>query len=163
MGNNNITIKVAPLHVYLSPLAFIIYSKDFYSAYTSFSPENAFSPAGYYLICRSLELSMKAYLLASGVSRDQLKKRSLGHDLDKILLKSKDLGLFSIVSITDEEYDNIIKANRWYVRKGFEYFELKNIVEGRSTLPDINVLDRLANQLIIKLEPFCLKASDKKP
>jgi hypothetical protein len=162
MDNNNITIKVHPLHVFMSPLAFIIYSKDFYSAYTSFSPENAFSPAAYYLICRSLELSMKAYLLANGVSRDQI-KRSLGHDLHKILLKSKNLGLFSLVSISDEEHDNIIKANRWYVRKGFEYFEIKNIVEGRSTLPDINVLDRLANQLIIKLEPFCLEASDKKP
>lgn len=163
MDNTNITIKVEPGHVFMSPLAFIIYSKDFYNAYTSFSPENAFSPAAYYLICRSLELSMKAYLLASGVSRDQLKIKGLGHDLDKILLKSKDLGLSSIVSITDEEYNNIIKANRWYVRKGFEYFELKNIVESRSTLPDINVLERLAHQLIIKLEPFCLEASNKKP
>ena len=104
---------------------------------------------------------MKAYLLASGVSRDQLKKRILGHDLEKILMKSKDLGLFSVVSISDEEHDNIVKANRWYVRKGFEYFELKNIVESRSTLPDINLLYRLANRLIIKLEPFCLKASEK--
>jgi len=92
-----------------------------------------------------------------------LKKRSLGHDLDKILNKSIKLGLCSIVTISNEEKAHIAKANRWYVRKGFEYFEIRNIIENRSTLPDIRVLDRLANQIIEKLEPVCLAASDKQP
>jgi hypothetical protein len=160
---NDIIIKASPFHVFISPLAFLGYSKDFYSAYTSYTSEDPFSPATYYLICRSLELSMKAYLLTEGVSRDQLKKRSLGHDLDKILKKSKKLGLFSIVSMSDEEHVHIAKANSWYVRKGFEYFEIKNIVENCSTLPDIQVLERIANQLIEKLEPVCLAASNKQP
>jgi len=106
---------------------------------------------------------MKAYLLDKGVSRDELKKRSLGHDLDKILKKAKELSLLSTVSITDAEQDHIAKANRWYARKGFEYFEIKNIVEGRSTLPDIQVLEQLAKRLIEKLEPVCMAASNEQP
>ena len=151
------------MHVFISPMGFLVYSKDFYNARTSYNSENPFSPATYYLICRSIELSMKAYLLAKGVSRDELRKRSLGHDLDKILKKAKELSLLSTVSITDAEQDHIAKANSWYARKGFEYFEIKNIVEGRSTLPDIQVLEQLARRLIEKLEPVCMAASNEQP
>ncbi|MDL1967580.1 MAG: hypothetical protein LWW97_03295 [Deltaproteobacteria bacterium] len=118
---NDIIIKASLFRVFISPLAFLEYSKDFYSASTSYNSENPFSPATYYLICRSIELSMKAYLLTEGVCRDQLKKR-LSHNLKKILKKSKELGLLSIVSIADEEQIHIAKANKWYVKKRFEYF-----------------------------------------
>ena len=159
---NDTIIKTGLVSVFISPLAFLGYSKDFYSAYISYNSKDSFSPATYYLICRSIELSMKAYLLTEGVNRDQL-KNSLGHDLEKILKKSKKLGLLSIVSITDEECIHIAKANRWYIRKGFEYFEIKNIVESRSTLPDIQILEHLSNRLIEKLGPVCLVASNKQP
>ena len=42
---NDIVIKVPTMHVFISPMGFLVYSKDFYNARTSYNSENPFSPA----------------------------------------------------------------------------------------------------------------------
>lgn len=144
----------------VSPTGFLVYATDFLNAYKSYKSANPFSPASYYLVCRSLELSLKAYLLASGVTRQEIKNtRQLGHDIQKLLQKAISLKINSISPISSMQEQEIQKANGWYTRKGFEYFELQNIVDGEETLPDLGALVKVADQLIVDLKPLCLSVA----
>lgn len=141
-------------------MAFLVYATDFLNAHKSYKSPKPFSPASYYLICRSLELSLKAYLLANGVTRKEIRnQKQLGHNLEKILQKAIDLNLYSISPISVKQEKEIKKANSWYARKGFEYFELQNIVDGKETLPDLIVLVEIAEKLTVDLKPLCLSVS----
>jgi len=157
----NYTIKVQTGHYFISPFGFVSYSEDFLNACNSHVTSRPFSPAEYYLACRSLELSLKAFLLLKGVSRDNLKKRSLWHDLHKILKKCKDLGIRSYVTITNTQESDIDELNKWYSRKGFEYFEIENLVANRMSLPDISSVKELALTLISGLKGPCKDAANK--
>jgi len=124
----NYVLKAEPGHVYVSPTGFLVYAADFLNAYESYKSDKAFSPASYYLVCRSLELSMKSFFLAKGVTRQEIKDRNkYGHALKKLLSKAKELGINSISPISDAQEEQIVKANDWYVRKEFEYFDPQNI------------------------------------
>jgi hypothetical protein len=141
----------------ISPMGFLVYAADFLNAHKSHNSEKPFSPVSYYLVCRSLELSLKAFLLAHGVTRQEIKYQSkLGHNLQKLLQKAIELNINSVSPISIVQKDEILKANDWYVRKGFEYFELHNIADGKEKLPDLRVLVEAADQLVVNLKPFCL-------
>lgn len=146
-------------HYFISPLGFISYSEDFYEACCSHITQRPFSPAKYYMACRSIELSLKAFLLLRGVTRDQLKKKPLWHDLNGILKKCKELGISNIVSISNSQELCIDALNKWYARKGFEYFELKNL--GGRPLPNITDVQELAHFLIEGLKETCKNAANK--
>ncbi len=152
----NQVIKPKTGHIFISPYDFISYSEDFYEACCSHVTERAFSPAKYYLAGRSIELSLKAFLLIKGVTRDKLKK-SLGHDLHKLLRKCKELGIVNIVNISEVQEGIIENLNTWYARKGFEYFELESLTNSPKSLPDISSVQDLANFLIEALKEPCIK------
>lgn len=128
----NVVIRPKTAHITMGPTGFIVYARDFLNAYESFETDQPFSPSKYYLVCRSLELSLKSCLLLKNVPMNKVKYK-FSHDLHRILRKSKELGIDSVVSIKDEEKFEIEKANSWYNRKGFEYFSIENIVESRGT------------------------------
>jgi hypothetical protein len=154
----NVTIRVPPIHVNLSPLGFHYYAAQFLAVARSIESGPSFSPVPYYLYCRALELSLKAYLLAKGLSKKELKKKSLGHNLERILNRAEYYGLLSIVQVMDEERQELLKANNYYADKDFEYANVSKIVRGYPELPDMIILDRLAERLINELEPICLEA-----
>lgn len=156
----NIVIKVPPFELHISPLGFHRYASEFHRAAKGFEIKDGFSPVPYYLVCRSLELSLKAFLLAKGVSRQKLKQRSLGHDLEKVLEKAISMGLDKYVSFTPKDKVELEKANKYYATKGFEYFEVVKAATGYRNLPEIVVLIDLARNIIDNLEPVCLKATD---
>jgi len=156
----NIAIQAKTAHITMGPTGFIVYARDFLNAYKRFKTDKPFSPAKYYLVCRSVELSLKSYLLLNNVPIKKV-KYNLSHDLHKILRKSKELGIDTVVGITDEEKAEIEKANSWYNRKGFEYFDIQNIVEGKDTLPNLNIMFYLADRLINILKPICLASAIK--
>lgn len=153
----NYEIKADPLKIYISPAGFRVYAADFLNAHQSYRPSQPFSPTSYYLICHSLELSMKAFLLAKGMTRAEIK--CIGHNLAVLLKKVKELDIDTICSVSDAEAKEIRKANAWYLRKGFEYFELRNLKDGPKTLPDLKVLIKIAQSLVKDLEPLCLSVA----
>ena len=154
----NVTAKTAKVKI--SPIGFLEFGKDFYNAFCAYKPDRKYSPSSYYLICRAIELSFKAYLLAKGINRKNLKSKSLGHNLVSILRKSKELGIDSVISLTGDEIANLKKANSWYADKGFEYFQLRNLIRDDNKLPDVEVLKDLVEKLFEKLQPVCLEASN---
>jgi hypothetical protein len=101
---------------------------------------------------------MKSFLLAKGITRQEI-KNEYGHDLQKILRKAKELGINTTSPISETQEEQIVKANDWYARKGFEYFELQNIVDGPETLPNLQALAEIARCLVKNLKPFCLSVA----
>jgi hypothetical protein len=127
------------------------YATDFLSAARSFvEPENKrFSPVRYYLICHSIELSLKAYLFTSGYKKKDRKK--LNHNIELALSVAEQNGIEEHISITKEERDAVKKANKLYPKKEFEYFEsLETIYDPHDF--DLDALDSLAERLIKSIE-----------
>jgi len=157
-------VEIPPVKVDLYPTAFMSYAQDFLAAYRCYDPIESssrarkFSPAQHYLVCRSIELSLKAFLLLEEQSERYI-RLNIRHDLHKALKKAKELGIQRAVNITDADEYEIVKANEWYDRKGFEYFSFQNLNAGKDTLPNLEVLEAVAKQLIEKLESICRATS----
>jgi hypothetical protein len=156
----SVVIKVPPMVLHISPLGFHRYASEFLRAAQGFKVNDGFSPVPYCLVCRSMELSLKAFLLAKGFPKKRLKERNLGHDLEKILKKAISMELDKFVTLSTQHTEELIKANKYYSSKGFEYFEVVKAMTGYRNLPDISVLADFATILVNKLEPVCLKATD---
>ncbi|ABI59985.1 hypothetical protein Neut_1751 [Nitrosomonas eutropha C91] len=88
----NIIISAKPARITMKQIGFIVYAEDFLNACKSFKIDKPFSPVKYYLVCRSVELSLKSYLLFKSVSIKKVKCK-FSHDLQKILKKSIELGI----------------------------------------------------------------------
>ena len=154
------TIKAKTVEIDIGPTGFIIYAEDFLNSFKAYRSKKSFSPAKYYLVCRSIELSLKSFLSIKNIAISTIKKE-LSHDLIKILNRTQELDIKDIIEISKEEEMEIKKANDWYNRKGFEYFDIKNIVENKETLPNLNSLQLLSERLIEILKPLCLKSAQK--
>jgi len=127
-----------------------IYAGDFLSAAKDFKhPANRFSPIPYYLICHSIELSLKAFLFTVGFKRADRKR--LNHDLEKALEAAENNGLSLHIQLTDEERELIIKANRLYPKKEFEYFESLEAIYDPHDF-DLDSLASLARKLFERIE-----------
>ena len=112
-----------------------------------------YSPVPYYLYCHSIELSLKAFLLAQATPYDRL--FSLSHNLDAILREARLVGLDSIAPLSPAETAELTKANSIYATKGFEYLDLANLFRGRKHLPELRVLARVTTKLVKALETTC--------
>ena len=122
-----------------------------------FNLKNPFSPVPYYLYCRSLELVLKAFLLANDFSIKKI--IDIRHNLKKALKKARKEGLDGFVVITSYHEKEIRKANKYYdEEKGFEYFDGITALRGYQNLPDIHILEQLVLQLVAALKQFCLQA-----
>jgi hypothetical protein len=158
----NFVIKLDPKIIHISPMGFHRYASEFLSASRGLKTDHLFSPVPYYLICRSIELSLKSYLLAKGVSEKEFrqKKHGLGHDLVNVFQKAQYLGLESIVEVSPNQQMELTKANEYYVCKGFEYFQVVKAATGYQGLPELSVLQELAGVLVDGLKNFCMEATD---
>ncbi len=152
------TISVGAGHVNLTPIIFHSYAEQYLTACRTAEAAPGFSPVPYYLCCRSLELSVKAYLLTRGITVEELKSKKLGHDLLRNLTKAQSVGLSDIVTITPDERRELRKANAYYAKKDFEYGQLARVVKGYPEMPALEVLDRLAARLVQVIGPICLAA-----
>jgi hypothetical protein len=151
----NYTLKAESGYYHISPFGFISYAEDFYEAAISHCSPRNFSPVTYYLLCHSIELSLKSFLLLKGLPREEIRHRSMGHNLKNILTKCKDLGLSDLVDFSKAQTEEIASLNEWYCRKGFEYFELNNIVDSHDDLPNLSSVKELASVLISSLKEPC--------
>jgi len=157
--SKNRILKVEPITINVSPFGFHHYAKQFLEAARSIEHSSRFSPVPFYLCCHSIELSLKAYLLVKGVPKNELKKKILGHNLENILCRAETLGIKQVIQISTVERQELKKSNAYYADKGFEYFFVVPAVTGYPDLPDLEIIDRLADTLIVKLKAICLAAA----
>jgi hypothetical protein len=123
---------------------FHIYAAQYYQCKQAFNNGGAFSPVPYFLICRAIELELKAKHLESK-SRAEVKKQ-YGHNLKK----SYDAlpGAEQVLEL--EQYHALERASVIYdiPNKGFEYVAVADAVTGFKMFPDLLVLDQAARKLI---------------
>jgi len=157
-ATGNQVITVPAIHVNLTPFAFHHFAARYRDVARTAQVSSGFSPVPYYLYCRALELSFKAFLLLNGVTKKEIKAKALGHDLVRNLDRAEGLGLSSVVSVSAQEREEVVKANAYYFDKDFEYANIMRAVRGYRDLPDLAVLDGLVDNLLIALRPLCLAA-----
>ncbi len=158
MANGNVVIKLQPLQIRLGPLGFHRYASEFLRAADSFKRGDGFSPVAYYLRCHAIELALKAFLLAKGFPKNDLKHK-LGHNLEEALKSATKHGLQSKVAIKPKEKEEIKKANVYYADKGFEYFQVPKAVRGYPKLPDLKILADVSSRLVSGLNDVCMNAA----
>lgn len=146
MPNKLQTINLPTLKINLSPLAFRLSAKHYYKCKQDFICPDNFSTVPYFLLCRSIELSIKARHLKQ-VGQKTVKD-NYGHHLMKAYsaLKQKDHIL------SEKELKVLKQADDIYHDKGFEYFIPEHALRGYDDFPDLNVLDEIAKNFCKSLE-----------
>lgn len=130
-----------------TPQGMVYFAKDYLKAYLLVKEKEPdfrkFFHVRFFLLCHSIELSMKAYLKLKGYSAKNL-IYDFGHDLEKLIdeLYSKHEIIFG-----KEFVMAISMANRYYLSKQFEYFQ-----SGSKELPTFDLLEDTAKLLIQKVE-----------
>ena len=145
-----VTLQVNSISTHIDGYWLRHYAGDFLEASKSFTrPSNRFSPVTYYLVCHSIELSLKSYLFSVGFKRQERKK--LNHDLIKALDLAEQNGIDTYIAVTDDEREVVLKANKLYVKKEFEYVEsLETIYDPHDF--DIELLSAFAQRLYDAIE-----------
>ena len=152
----NYVLKTETGYIKMTPFGFYFYSKCFFNTEDRIKEDiDKFGPANYFLLCKSIELSLKSYLLYNGKDIKELKK--IGHNLVGLADESEKISK-SIINISDKE---ILKmANNFYDIKGddsksFEYFNVGLVANGfkqsavnKTKMPDIKKLRKIAKKII---------------
>ena len=99
--------------------------------------------ATYYLFGHSIELSLKAFLLKSGISATVLKRRPFCHDLEALLERSIDLGIRDVWRDNAHDALSVHWLNQIYSEKWLEY----PIINGAWNLPRADDLEDLSGTL----------------
>jgi hypothetical protein len=106
----------------------------------------------YYLLGHSIELALKSFLLASGMSQGTLKNK-LGHNLTKTARRVIAAKSNSISPIVQEYLAAIDLLNHYYQAKELEYR-----VTGTKRFPAKETLIALLDAVIPKIEPVAYQA-----
>ena len=110
----------------------------------------------YFLVGRSIELSLKAFLFARGEKINRLKYK-YGHDLSKLIIESRRRKLGREVKLTRNQLASVKLLSAPYSQKLLEYSEV-----GTYTLPHYWVICEVATGLVYGLRPYCYKATFNK-
>jgi hypothetical protein len=133
---------VGGINANLAPDAFIRWSGHYYQCKRDFSVSDRFSPVPFFLLCRSLELSMKSKHL-NHMTQEQVKKK-FGHNLVKAYNK-----LASTYKVLNSsEMRTLTIASNIYSQKGFEYFEPQDAATAYKRYPNLDMLDEIARKLL---------------
>lgn len=134
-----------------TPIGLVRYAHDFFDSALAVQEQlgkatcfDLVSPMpSFYLIGRSIELVLKAYLLQHGLTLRELRQKQFGHDLHACQRKAKELGLAAIVSFHPAEDGAIELLNNLYSTKQLEY-----IVVGTKYMPIFELVESFARKLI---------------
>jgi len=109
----------------------------------------------YYLMGHAIELSLKAFLLAKGVSLEELRSMKLfGHDLEKCLERADSLGFKDNVQLNEGERGWISLLNKTYKKKEHEY-----ITTGYIEWPPHQSLFLIVENILSGIKEVCVAAT----
>jgi hypothetical protein len=130
------------VHVNLSPDVFRLWAGHYYKCKQSFTSPDPVSPVPYFLLCRAMELAIKAQHLEA--DKQKKVKNKFGHDISKAYQALPPA--FTI--LTGGEVKRLDDANLIYRDKGFEYFEPAHLLGGYKVWGDLATLDAVALKLL---------------
>lgn len=141
------------------PLSLWQYAEAFIKAAKELPPSTVpFEPVRYYLVCHSIELSLKAFLALHGKTIVDLSENAYGHNLQTILKVADDNDLGSIVPLSAALRSDIQQAVVYYTGKVFEYPAFGEALRGYPNLPNIVSLTEAATVLVESLRQPCLES-----
>jgi len=111
-------------------------------------PEQPFVPY-LSLLGQSIELSLKAFLLAKGITLDDLKNK-YRHNLNALAKEALRLGIASHVKVTKAHWAVIMLMSDEYKSKRYHY-----IRTGMIMVPDLRLGHEVAERLCEGIEPIC--------
>ena len=126
----------------LSPGAFHRWATHYRKCRKSFRCPDKFSPVPYFLLCRAIELEIKARHLRHMTQLEV--KTKFGHDLAKAYEASDP----AEKTLNQSEEHTLRVASEIYNSKDFEYFDPQDALTGYSRFPDLTLLDSIASKLI---------------
>jgi hypothetical protein len=142
-ASGNVVIGSASIHVNLSPDAFYRWATHWYEAKRQFVPPHKFSPVPWAILCRAIELVIKARHL-TGVKQKDVKYK-YGHNLTRAY-RALEPGE-QVLTADDERV--LEQASELYdAPKAFEYFRPVDALTGYKSFPDLDMLDRITRKLL---------------
>ena len=109
----------------------------------------------YFLLGQSIELSLKAFLLARGTALADLRGKQYGHDLIKIVEECRRRRIGKYVKLTNLEVGALRILNLTYKPRQLQYIET-----GTMHLPEVQIIHGIAEKLSAGLEAHCHKATE---
>ena len=105
-----------------------------------------------------MELALKAFLSANGITLKELAGRKYGHNLGSkhVEIRGDAAKFGGTKKLHNEE---IARADKYYSEKVFEYPAISEAIEGYPQKPNLVVLRSAAELLVIRLEALCLDAA----
>jgi hypothetical protein len=137
-------LKCESMNINLSPTLFHKYAREYLQCERSFKTDETYSPVLYFLVCRAIELELKAKHLESK-SRTEVKNQ-YGHNLKK----SYDELPAAARTLDPAEYAELVRASEIYdiPNKGFEYVSVGDAATALKNFPDLEILERIATKAI---------------
>jgi len=151
-----IVVEVGTATVRMDPVGFAIYADQFLMASCAIPADGKYSPVPYYLLCRALELILKALLLARGHSIAGLKAK-FGHNLEALWNAARAEGLSELIKpLPSTAEADVASANAYYKGKAFEYFDFSRWANRYEGLPPLERLRELTTLVVGKLKSYCI-------
>ena len=152
-------ISIAGITERMGPLGLHMYAEAYLNAARSLPlPTVPFDPVRPFLVCHSIELGLKAFLLLQGSAMLELADGSYGHNLEAILQKADEKHLGASVTLTKSQRAEIHRASLYYVGKVFEYPAVGEAMSGYPSMPAIDTLFEVAAMLVDSLRQPCREA-----
>jgi HEPN domain-containing protein len=132
------------------------FSKEYLHAASLVSKANngAFSHPAHFLFGRSIELALKAFLLARGVPYGKLRNPPFGHSLANLLAEARRRRLGLECKLSAREIQTIRLLDAEYSLKRHEY-----IVTGSFSAPKNISLLFLTTKLVTSLDRYCVNST----
>lgn len=134
---------IGGINANLAPDAFHRWATHYQKCRMDFQCPHGFSPVPYFLLCRAIELEIKARHLKR-MTQVEVKDK-FGHNLEK----AYDALDSAEKSLTQIEEDTLRRASKIYDDKGFEYFDPEAALKGYKGFPDLTLLDSIARKMIV--------------
>ena len=159
-------ITIEPVVAAFTPYAMSLISNDMFLMASGYHHSSKISLAQHYLFCASVEIALKAAILADDCTKERKAEiKQMNHNLERVLNRFQLLygELFSEVEIT-----TLKQINKYYQNKGLEYFTIDMMgtaLRGYKDVPDlisIKLLATTANNFIVNNKLFInAKTSEK--
>ncbi len=130
---------------------FLLHAREFLiAAELVLNRASGVSLPAYFLLGRSVELSLKAYLLKCKMPIKELASRKFGHDLVALFGEACRRGLSDRVELTQIEAGVLELLNYDYLNKRLEY----RVTGGVYHLPLIDIAEEVARKLVSGLAGY---------
>jgi hypothetical protein len=135
-------LTAEPGFINFSAFAFRRWAAHYYKCRHDFECPHKFSPLPYFLLCRAIELELKARHL------EKKRQREVAWTF-KHRIKSAYLALPKRQQVLNAEDLAVLKqANAIYATKGFEYVQPLDAATAFKRFPNLGALDRVAQKLL---------------